>query len=419
MDKIWLINHYATSMYVNKGGRHYYMAKHLKNMGFDPLIICSNTFHTSPKKIKETEDRWFDVIDENGIQFVFINARCYTGNGKKRVLNIWDFYRNIMGSYREIVNKFGRPSVVLGSSIHPLAPIAALKISKRIKSKCICEFRDLWPDELIAMGSVHEKSVAAKVLRSIEHYTFKNADALIFTMEGAPEYIRANKWAKESGGDVDLNKVHYINNGVDIAEYEKNRRENILDDEDLLDNSIYKIIYTGSIRKANGVDFILDVAKKMKEYEDICFFLYGDGDETIRIQNRIEEEKIKNVKYKGRVNKKYIPFVLSKGNINLLIYLNGNLFRYGCSNNKLFEYIASKKPILCNVRMNYSIIEKYHCGMEIQSDDIEAFVRAIMDIYQNKELVDSYRQNAETAIGDFVFFSHTKKLVEIIKSLEN
>jgi len=43
--RIWLINHYATNMYFNKGGRHYWFAKNLLENGYVPTVFCANTRH--------------------------------------------------------------------------------------------------------------------------------------------------------------------------------------------------------------------------------------------------------------------------------------------------------------------------------------------------------------------------------------
>ncbi len=49
-----------------------------------------------------------------------------------------------------------------------------------------------------------------------EKWIYKKADALIFTVEGGPKYLRDKEWDKESGGSIDLKRVFYINNGIDL-----------------------------------------------------------------------------------------------------------------------------------------------------------------------------------------------------------
>ena len=37
-------------------------------------------------------------------------------------------------------------------------------------------------------------------------------------MPGAVNYVRENGWDSDQGGTIDLNKLHYINNGIDLSE---------------------------------------------------------------------------------------------------------------------------------------------------------------------------------------------------------
>ena len=43
--KIWILNHYATDMYFDGGGRHQSLAKYLIKLGHDVKIFCANTVH--------------------------------------------------------------------------------------------------------------------------------------------------------------------------------------------------------------------------------------------------------------------------------------------------------------------------------------------------------------------------------------
>ena len=54
--------------------------------------------------------------------------------------------------------------------------------------------------------------------------------------------------------DIPLSKIFYINNGVDLEEFEYDRQNYQVNDEDLENNEIFKIVYAGSIRDVNNVD---------------------------------------------------------------------------------------------------------------------------------------------------------------------
>src|SRR5699024_3627426 len=136
---IWILNHYATNQYFNKGGRHYWFAEALKKQGYKATIICSNTRHNNAGSVEVNKHELSKVIHENAIPYIFIKSSQYTDNGFGRIKNMYSFYRNTIKEYRSIINKVGRPDVILASSVHPLTLVAGLKIAKKLGVPCICE----------------------------------------------------------------------------------------------------------------------------------------------------------------------------------------------------------------------------------------------------------------------------------------
>lgn len=49
--KIWLMNHYATSMFRDKAGRHYWFAKELEKRGHDVTVFCASTYLNNDKSV--------------------------------------------------------------------------------------------------------------------------------------------------------------------------------------------------------------------------------------------------------------------------------------------------------------------------------------------------------------------------------
>ena len=57
-------------------------------------------------------------------------------------------------------------------------------------------------------------------------------------------------------GKIDLEKCHYVNNGVKLDDYYRSIQEDVLPDTDLEDDS-FKVVYTGTLRPVNNVDNLL------------------------------------------------------------------------------------------------------------------------------------------------------------------
>jgi len=316
--KIWIMNHYATNSYFNKGGRHYWFAENLIKSGYQPTIFCANVRHTNNQVINVNDNKYStDIL--NDIPYVFVKTADYRGNGFQRVKNMGSFYLNLFPVAKEYARLHGKPDVIIASSVHPLTMVAGIKIAKKLNIPCICEIRDLWPEAIFMYGRVKENGIIGRILTKGEHWIYKKANALVFTKEGDTDYIKEKKWDTEHGGDIDLKKAYYINNGLSIEDFEKSIREKKLEDADLNSNK-FNVVYAGAIRPVNNVGIILDAASLLKNEKDIQFLIYGDGNERELLEKRVAEEGLHNVKMKGFVNKQFIPYILSKSSVNILNY---------------------------------------------------------------------------------------------------
>ncbi|RJE83643.1 glycosyltransferase WbuB [Paenibacillus sp. 1011MAR3C5] len=415
--KIWLWNHYATDMYKNKGGRHYWFAENLINKEYEATVFCANTYHNNSEFI-DTGRKKYATENLNGIPFVFVKTSTALGNGLDRVKNMGLFYWNLFSVAKAFEKENGKPDVIVASSVHPLTMVAGIQIAKKMNVPCICEIRDLWPEAIFSFNKAKENSILGKILVTGEHWIYKKADALIFTKEGDTDYIKEKKWDIKQGGDIKLDKAHYINNGVDVEAFNKSVNEKVIKDEDL-ESGKFNVVYVGAIRPVNNVGNILDAAKLLKGDKDIQFLIYGDGIQKEMLEKRVVDEGLDNVKIKGFVNKQYIPYILSKSSVNILNYSQTQYnWARGNSSNKLFEYMASGKPIISTVKMGYSIIEKYKCGMELENSTPEELVKAIVDIKKMPE--HEYRllgTNAKSGAKDFDYTVLTQKLINVIDTV--
>ena len=415
--KVWIMNHYATNSYFNKGGRHYWLAENLIKRGYEPTIFCASTRHNSDDFI-DTKDGKYIVDESDGIPFVFVKTSKYEGNGLSRVKNMLTFTKNLMSVAKEYAEKEGQPDIIMGSSVHPLTLVASIKIAKKFNLPCISEVRDLWPESIVELQDMKRNNPAIRILYKLEKWIYKKSDRLIFTMEGGKDYIIDNKWDLDNGGPVDTRKVYHINNGINLVSYKANIKDNIYSDHDLDDESIFKVVYTGSMGRANNVGLIIDAAKEINNNGlNIKFLMFGDGSEKEKLQKRCIDENIDNVIFKGRVEKACIPNILSRSDLNIFTGNHVDLYRYGLSLNKMFEYFGSGKPTLSNIECGYDIIEKYKCGITVEAGSSKAISDRILKFYNmDSKEYNKYCENALNAAKDYDFAILTDKLIDIIEN---
>lgn len=412
MKTVWLWNHYATSMAINRGGRHYWFAENLKKSGFQPIIFCANTFHDDREPIELNGGLWKEeVVDD--IPFVYVKTTRYAGNGFDRLLNMSLFYKNLFPVAKDYGERKGKPDVIVASSVHPLTLVAGIQVSRKFGVPCICEVRDLWPESLVAYGIIGRHNPLTRSLYIGEKWIYKNADAVVMTWPGGKQYIIDNGWHEE----IQLEKVYHISNGVVLEAFDYSSIEYPVNDPDLGDPRFFKVVYAGSIRKVNNVGLILDAAKVVRDkgYHNIRFLIYGTGTECNALVQRCRIEGIENVIFKGSVHKKFIPSVLKQADVNILHNSSTSLDKYGQSQNKLFEYLAAGRCIVQTYTTKYSVLEKYQCGICVPSQEPECIADAIIEAYNNKELNQRLGVNARKAASEFDFGVLTKKLIDVIE----
>lgn len=414
--KIWIFNHYATNMFFEGAGRHHSFAKYLTRMGYEVTIFCANVVHNREDIININDNSLFcDKEGQDGVNYTFIKTRPYTGNGLERIKNMFDYLINVKKVAKKKIQEGIGPDIIIASSVHPLALVAGIQVGGKNNIPCICEVRDLWPETFVEFGMIKRKSLIAKILYRGERWIYEKADQLIFTIPGGADYIKDKHWEDY----VDLSKVHYINNGVDLEVFNFNKETYKIEDADLMNNDFFKVVYAGSIRAANQVEVFVEIAQYYKEkgVDDIKFILYGDGDQRDKIELKCKEMQLENIIFKGRVDNKYIAHILSCGDLNIVTDKKNNLGKYGVSWNKLFEYMASGKPTVANYDMgNYNLIEEYDIGIAKEFDTIVDFANAIIDIKKlSEEKYNQLCKNARKSAQEYQYANLTKKLDNVIK----
>lgn len=406
--KIWIINHYAIPPSMGGLVRHYYFTKFLKEKGHDVKLFSSSMIHNSSVNMI-TDKSLFLEKNMDGVEYTFVRTSDYKGNGISRIINMLQFPVRIW----KVCKKLEKPDVIYVSSPDPFTALSAIIMGKVYHVKKILEVRDLWPESIVQYNSISKKNIVVQILYQLEKWLYCKADKIVFTMEGGYRYIQDKGWDKK----IDKNKVYNLNNGVDLEEFEYNRNNYKVDDPDLHDDNLFKVVYTGSIRKVYNMDMIVECANQLKDIPNIKFLIWGDGTEKVQLMEKCKGLGLSNIVFKGQVEKKYIPYILSKADINLMHWRKTELVHYGCSLNKLFEYLAAGRMIVSDVKNEYDLLERFNCGIVTDEQNEEDLCEAIL-LCRNmsQEEKNTYYQNMNVCIKQYDFKALTEKLEIIMQS---
>ena len=404
--RIWLINHYAVPIQYYPLARTTNFAKYLMRVGHEVTIFAASAVHNSTINLIE-DGSLFREESVDGIHYVYVRCRSYTGNGIGRICNMFEFAWRL----ERVCEQFPKPDAVLASSATPMACKEGLKLAKKYGAKAVAEVTDLWPESFVSFGLVSKYNPILIPMYRYERKMYEYADEIIFSMEGAYDYIKDRGWE----GSIPKSKVHYVNNGVDLEIFDYNKEHYAVEDEDLRDSETFKVIYVGSIRLVNNIGKLIDVAKRLK-HTKVRFLLWGKGDELESLQRRVMDEHIENVVFKGYVDKKYVPSIASQADLNIVSFLPASVDeKYGISPNKMFDYMAAGKPILTVFPCKYNPAVQIGAGEGVGAPSV-ANIAAAVERFAKMDgaAYARYCQNARKGAAQYDFKRLTEELLAIM-----
>ncbi|MDD3919720.1 MAG: glycosyltransferase family 4 protein [Eubacteriales bacterium] len=410
--KIWLINHYAVPTKYYPLVRPAAFAKYLMRAGHEVTIFAASTVHNANMNLITDGSRYKeDTVD--GIHYVYVNDIGYDGNGIRRILNMLLFPPRL----GRVCRRFEKPDVILSVSATPMACMKGLKLADRYGCKGVAEIADLWPETFVAYDLAGKRNPLLTLMYAYEKRLYTKADAIVFTMEGGRDYVIGKGWSDNRGGPVKLEKIHHINNGVDLEAFDSDRERFAFTDQDLDDPSTFKVVYAGAIRQVNDLSILVDTAQALQTRgrNAVRLILFGDGDERAALENEAKTRRLTNIVFKGKADKRAIPYILSKADLCLLHWKPTPISKFGMSMNKQFDYFASGKPILANSKPAYDLIERYGAGAAQDLTTADAYADAICRFadMEPKKLRE-YGKNARRAAQEYDFANLTEILMRIM-----
>jgi glycosyltransferase involved in cell wall biosynthesis len=410
--KIWIYNHYAVGPNSSGITRHFDLGKELVKLGHEVTIFAASFNHQ--KRVEEKQyspGEQFKVESYEGVKFVWIKTPTYYKNDHKRVLNILTYSKKVNKIALSLAEK---PDVVIGSLMHPLAALTAYYVAKRTKSLFYFEERDLWPQSLIDLGKVSPKNPLVKVLSKLELFLYRKADKILVLFDKAPQYVKSR--------GVSEDKVLYLPNGVDMNRYTENPEkipQELQTSLSKITNNKFIVMYTGAHSLANNLDALLNIAKQVGSHtSEIQFVLIGDGPDKQKLVKRVKDENILNVHFMDAVQKELIPAILQYADAGIITMKNAEVYKWGISLNKMYDYMAAKLPIVMLSNLKDTIISKEDIGYVSEHEN--EIVSNIMSLYTNPEKKAQIGEKANLVVNQTHSWSYlaNKLNKELVKDLK-
>ncbi|WP_294400976.1 glycosyltransferase family 4 protein [uncultured Clostridium sp.] len=403
---ILLINHYAGSDYHGMEFRPFYMAREWKKKGHNVTVLGADFSHLRKNNPVIEKDFQEEVID--GITYVWVKTPKYQGNGVGRIKNISTFMWKLRMNYKMVADKY-KPDAVIASSTYPLDIYPAHRIAKRCNAKLCFEIHDLWPLSPMEIGGFSEKNPAIVVLQRAEDFAFRNSDVIVSILPDADKHI------KERGFSTD--KFVYVPNGILTEEKKEAPMESTIERLQELKNQGYFLVgYTGNHSPANVLDTMIDAAKKTTD-EKVKYVMVGKGNVKNELIEYAKSNNVTNVEFLDPVLKDNMDNVLQLLDIGYIGLKKQNLFNYGVSPNKLFDYMMAALPVIYAVEASNDPVSDCNCGVSIPAENPDAVVDAVMKIksLSEQEKIKMGQNGKEYVLANHMYEGLADKFLNALK----
>lgn len=360
MKTIWIINQEAATPTTGNAGRHHHFAQELGRRGYKVYLITAGWHHLINENIKEKQA--YNQF------YTLIHIPTFRYRGSKSIMRIinWEIFRLRIVSLRHKIPD--HPDVIYYSSLSLVGVVGAIKLKRMLGAKLCFEVRDIWPLSLIQLGIVSKKHIYAKYLQKIEDLAYREADWVISNLKNAEQHMLSRGMAR--------GKFSWIPNGISLKNLNDNSRSNNRVSSDVSKNEL-TIGYCGSLNHANSPFNLVEAARILREDKRFKFVICGDGINRKNLIDLCFQYNLDNVSFLEKVAQEYVPDVLDKFDVCYIGLPKLEVFQFGVSPNKLFEYMSAAKPIIYAIDSgDYTPIRDANCGIEIAPDNPQDLVSA-------------------------------------------
>lgn len=326
---------------------------------------------------------WFKKRREtwNGIEIIRIPlfARGKTSVGM--VLNYLSFV--VSGFFWKLFAKIDADCVFNFETSPMTQALVSVWYAKKRKIPHYIYVQDLWPENVETVLGIHSKLIIGPINKIVD-YIYKNSAKIFVTSESFRENVSARV--------DDADKVIYLPQYAEEL-YTPTERADV---EEIPSDEKFKIIFTGNIGYAQGLDILPKAAEILKEKGElgIQFVLVGDGRYKEKLTEEIATRGVsEQFVLVDRQPAERIPALLAACDVAFLSFMDSPLFEMTIPA-KLQSYMACGIPVVASASGETArIIAEANCGICCPLGDAKALVDALIKMQQSDKL-EKMSQNA-------------------------
>lgn len=317
-------------------------------------------------KHKRTEE-W------NGVKIVRIPLAPRGHNSVGMVTNYMSFVTS--GYIWKAMTKI-KADLVFIFEVSPMTQaLVGVWYAKKHKVPCYLYVQDLWPENVEIVTGIHSPAVIKPIGKMVD-YIYENCTRIFAT---SPSFVKEIQKRCR-----DKSKVSYWPQYAEEFYKPVDKEEAMKGTPEIADDGSFKVVFTGNIGQAQGLEILPKAAAKLKG-KNIKFVIVGDGRNREEFEDQVQKCGVKDMFVLiGRQPAERIPNILACCDAAFLSFMDNELFAKTIPA-KLQSYMACGMPIVASATGETKrIIEEAGCGICCDIGDADGLAGAIAEMVEEK-----------------------------------
>jgi glycosyltransferase involved in cell wall biosynthesis len=263
-----------------------------------------------------------------------------------------------------------KPDLVFMNMSSPMTQsLVGTWIAKRRRIPSIIYILDLWPESFAVVTGI-SSAILLKPLGKMVDHIYSRVDRVLTSSKSFIESIRAR--------GVPKSKLEFWPQYAE-AFYEPVKTANNPDPPLLPSDERLKIIFTGNVGLAQGLDLLVPTAQGLQSRGiGVCFVIVGDGSYKAELMQQVEESALQSYfHFISRQPATDIPRLLAQVDAGLVMLKKSEIFSKTIPA-KVQSYMACALPIIVSADGEVQeVILEAEAGFVTPAEDAVALIKAI------------------------------------------
>lgn len=310
-----------------------------------------------------------------------VKTLSFTRGPVRRVLSYLSFY--VMAAVRILT--MPKQDCIVSFTTPPVISLLGTMMKMLRGTRHFVYEHDLYPDVAIDLGHFKRGGVIDMIVGGLADFSRAHADGVIalgdcmkarLIARGiAPEHIEiAEDWANSA-------KIHPLARPGDPREL--------------------VLLYSGNLGMAHDLHTLTGAIDRLDDDGRFRFLFVGNANKRQDLLDFISARHIRSVEFRGYVPRDQLSEGLAIGDLGVVT--QHNVCSGSVVPSKVYGILASGRPVLFigpRSAMPSIIIERFGCGWQVETGDVDGLVNLLQMLAENRHLLQVAGQRARRALVD-------------------